>query len=66
MRPIDEGFDLDAALSPLRSEFTRRVLEEANENKSKTARLLGFRSRQPLKTICDRLRESGLVGDEFL
>ena len=56
-RPLGDGFSIDTLLAEIERHYLNRALEEAGDNKSKAAKLLGLGSHQALKYRQDRLEK---------
>lgn len=52
---LGNGFDLDDYLNSLRKQYLRKAMYETHGNKSKAARLLGFKNYQKLNAQLERL-----------
>jgi DNA-binding NtrC family response regulator len=57
--PLEDGFDLESVLDPIRFHYLKDAWIKSQGNKSKMAPMLGFKSRTPLKNLIERLRNVG-------
>ena len=64
MEPMGDAFDLETVLDRVRFHYLQQAMSKSGGNKTEMARLLGYNSRTPLKTVLDRLREAGYPIDK--